>query len=424
MTAQLAHRRASAEVADLSSKFQAWEAGINEWVVERHREAKGVVIAALARAHHLQLGQPGTAKSYLVTTALSLIEGAKTMEVQLHGYSLMEDLYGPVSLKAMEEDRYLRKYETYLPWAHFVFADEIFKANPTLLNSNLWAFNERKYRHDGQIIDIPLISGFFASNEGPEDPTLQAFDDRIHLRYMVAPIREPSARLQMFRLRLRRHAEEKPAPVLTIDDIHTAHEYVDAVEVPDAVLEALNSLQEELALEQIRPTDRKFNDALRIIQATAVYNGRMKAVVDDMKLLSHMLWTNEKDRPVVAEKVMELANPIDKEATKLASDIEGLASQVEEVIAIEQKAIRVRRGVQLHNKMNEAHNELMELRARAKAEGLESEVAEEARKRLHSLTRRLLKKGFKVGQAPGEITEETLAGIIKDLREEDSDGQG
>lgn len=407
------------QVTALSEKFRTWEKRINEHVVERQREARGVVIATLARAHHLQLGPPGTAKSYLVTTALKMVSGAKTMEVLLHGYSVMEDLYGPISLKALDEDRYFRQTDTYVPWADFVFGDEIFKSNPTLLNTNLWAFNERKFRNDGKVESIPLISGFFASNEGPEDPTLQAFDDRIHLRYMVGPIREPANRLAMFKMRLAGRTEVEP--VLSIKDVREAHGHVDAVVVPDLVLEALNNLWEELNRVQIRPTDRKFNDALVIIQATAFYNGRTKATVDDMKMLRDMMWTNEKDRPVVAEKVTELANPIDKDAMRIAAGVEELAAQVEDIIAIEQKAIRVRRGTQLHNKMQEANEEILELRARARAEGTESEVVEETRKRLHSLTKRLLTRGFKIDKPANELDQATLMNLIRESQNDKDD---
>lgn len=408
------------QVADLSGKFRAWESGVRDLVVERDREIKGLIIATLARAHHLQLGPPGTAKSFLVTSALALVQNAISMEILLHGYSVMEDMYGPISLSALDEDRYLRKTEGYLPECDFLFADEVFKANPTMLNTNLWAFNERKFRNDGQVKRIPLISGFFASNEGPDDPILQAFDDRIHLRYMVQPIREPAARIQMFKARLARASRPVPEPVISIQDIRNAHVFVDQVKVPDAVMEALNNLQEELSRVQIVPTDRKLGEALIIIQATAFYNGRMTATVDDMKLLRDMLWSNPKDRPVVAEKVAELANPIDKEAGVLAQDIEQLAAQVEEIIGIESKAIRVRRGVQLHNKMEEANQELTELRRRAKAEGLESEVVEEARKRLHSLTKRLLTKGFKINKSASDLDQDTLLALIKD---NDDDGK-
>lgn len=403
------------EVADLALKFQTWNTEIRKRVLERRVETQGLVIAALSKSHHLQLGPPGIGKSFLVTTGLSMIEGAKTMEILLHGYSQMEDMYGPISLKALKDDHNLRKTESYVPWADFVFADEVFKANPTLLQTNLWAFNERKFRNDGKVEPIPLISAFFASNEGPEDPTLQAFDDRIHLRFQVAPIREASTRLAMFRNKLANL--EAPDPVLSIDDIRRAHEFVYEIEVPDFVLGALNDLFEELGKDQIVPTDRKMNDALGIIQATALYNGRATATVDDMSMLAHVFWTNEKDRPVVSEKVTDLANPIDKEATSLRNDIEALAREVEDIVVIEAKAVRIRRSVDQHDKLEEANSELLQLKARAKAEGVKSEVLQEAKARLHSVTERLLTKGFRYDKTASQLDKDELMRLIQESRE-------
>jgi MoxR-like ATPase len=411
------------EVTNLSRKFRDWEQAIKDRVVERDREARGVVIAAAARHHHLQLGPPGTAKSYMVTTGLSMVSDAVTMEILLHGYSVMEDMYGPVSLKALDEDRHLRKVDGYLPTCDFVFADEVFKANPTMLNTNLWAFNERRFRNDGRVHDIPLISGYFASNEGPEDPVLMAFDDRIGLRYLVKPIGDPVARRTMFEQRLARKARGRTAavPVITVEEIRRAHELVAAVEVPQGVLDALNDLYDELRTVQIHPTDRKMGDALDIIQATTFFNGRTVATIGDMGMLKDVFWTNPTDIPKVAEKVAELANPIDKAAQPVADSIEDLAAMVEEIIQIETKAIRIRRATQLHDKMEAASKELMELREEAERTGIESDVVARARRRLNVLTRRLLEKGFRIQAPPSKIGKDKLMDLVKEMRDEDPD---
>lgn len=410
----------TAETRNLTEKFQAWEAAVNSQVFERRREVKGMVVAVLARAHHLQIGSPGTAKSYLVTTGMSYLADAKFMDILLHGYSVIEDMYGPISLKALDEDRYLRKTEGYVPTVDFVFADEVFRGNPALLNTNLWAFNERKFRNDAQVFQIPLISAFFAANTGPEDPSLQAFDDRIHLRYKVGPLKEAAARSDMFRMRLKRASQPKPKPILTIEDIRRANELVATVYIPDSVLEALNDLYDELGTVQVVPTDRKMADSLQLIQATAFRAGRMSATIDDLGILSDVFWTDFKDIPAVQEKVMELARPIDKEAGVLAGGVEDLANQVEQIIVIESKPIRVRKSVQLHTKIEDANGEIKKLRARALEEGTPSEVADEALRRLHAITRQLLLKGFRVKSQDGKLDKEELLRMIKEIRDEDN----
>ncbi len=405
----------------LVEKFQNWDDAIKERVFERNKEIRGLVIAVLARAHHLQLGPPGTAKSYLVNTALSMVENAKTMKILLHGYSLPEELYGPLSFKAMEEDRIFRKTDTYIPWADFVFADEVFKANPSLLNTNLWAFNERKFRNDGKVSTIPLISAFFASNEGPQDEDLSAFDDRIHLRFYVNRIKEDGTRLAMYRMKLQ--GGEAPAPVLTVEEIREANELVCQVEVPDRTLESLNELGHELSKEKIYPTDRKFNDALRIIQATAFFSGRDVATNDDLSQLAHVFWGDPTQIPAVAEKVLDMLNPIDKKANELLQDIEKLSSKVEDCITIESSSLRVRKSMTIHESLSSANQELRELRKQAKEEGVKSEVLSSTRKRLNSITIRLLEKGFGYDKDGGGMSQQELVELIKQAREE-TDGDG
>jgi MoxR-like ATPase len=60
-------------------------------------------------------------------------------------------------MRALEEDKYVRQIEGYLPSATVAFIDEIFKANSAILNTLLTILNERLFDNGSSRIQVPLI---------------------------------------------------------------------------------------------------------------------------------------------------------------------------------------------------------------------------------------------------------------------------
>ena len=60
-------------------------------------------------------------------------------------------------MRALEEDKYVRQIEGYLPYAKVAFIDEIFKANSAILNTLLTILNERLFDNGSARIRVPLI---------------------------------------------------------------------------------------------------------------------------------------------------------------------------------------------------------------------------------------------------------------------------
>jgi hypothetical protein len=71
-----------------------------------------------------------------------------------------------LELAALDEGRYLREIDGYLPTAKVAFLDEVFKANSAILNALLTLLNERAFDQGADRIDVPLATLVAARRRG------------------------------------------------------------------------------------------------------------------------------------------------------------------------------------------------------------------------------------------------------------------
>src|SRR2546422_2287428 len=145
---------------------------LQQLFLERAELIDGALAALLAAQHILIIGPPGTAKSMLADELCRRITGATYFQWLLTKFTTPEELFGAVSLKALEADDYRRVTTHKLPEAHIAFLDEIFKASSPILNPILTLMNERRFHNGREGAEVPLLTPFAASNELPEDDEL------------------------------------------------------------------------------------------------------------------------------------------------------------------------------------------------------------------------------------------------------------
>ena len=116
------HDSASASTANdvPTASIRAAIDHVSTGLVERDTEARLLILAALAGEQILFLGPPGTAKSELARRLNSCLSGSRYFERLLTRFSVPEELFGPLSMRALEQDTYLRNTKGYLPSVRLV----------------------------------------------------------------------------------------------------------------------------------------------------------------------------------------------------------------------------------------------------------------------------------------------------------------
>lgn len=311
------------------NKIKDIETFLSSIYVEREEMIKGMLIAFIARQHVLFVGQPGTAKSAMVADLAKCITSTNYFQWLLTRFSTPEELFGPVSLKALEQDTYKRNTKNKLPEAHIGFVDEIFKSNSAILNALLTLANERLFYNNGGIVQSPLFSIVGASNEWPEDGEgLEALFDRFLLRYEIDYIQDGNSFVSMLQ---GTYPAQRPSITLAeLEQLQFQSEMM--VTVPKDIIELLRDIRDELRVQGIRPSDRRFRQVLSLLKASATLDGRDVVIRKDLIILVHSLWvtpeTNEREivRRTVHDRILD---PTQKEIADLTDIIKELARSID-----------------------------------------------------------------------------------------------
>lgn len=254
---------------------------------ERDEVIEGALCALLTGNHMLIIGPPGTAKSQLVHEVCKRIDGARYFQWLLTKFTTPEEIFGAVSLKGLENDEYRRVINGKIPEAHIAFLDEVFKASSSILNTLLTIMNERIFYNSTDVVQVPLISLFGASNELPsEEDELEALYDRFLLRYVVDYVKEDFRFLKML------HTEEIDEGVtsITLDEIQKCQSHVNDIPVPQHVIKLVSRLRSELKKKGIVLSDRRYKQSISLLRSKAYLSGRDEVIESDLNILENVLW--------------------------------------------------------------------------------------------------------------------------------------
>ena len=306
------------EADDLRKRLDRFRTSLGRFFVNKQELIDLMLVAAVAQEPLLLVGPPGTAKSAMIDMFARLID-AKYFEYLLTRFTEPNELFGPVDIAAFREGRYTRRLEGMLPTAEIVFLDEIFKSNSAILNSLLHVINERKFQNGPDVIQVPLISLYAASNEVPNDDNLAAMFDRFLVRvlsdnldsYHFHELMKKGVALELRKMTGRNvdgisAPVSNVRPVISARDLRAIQSNFDKFMVfPEEFLTKYKGLVFQIRSEGISVSDRRAVKLLKLFAASAVFDGRTRVHDGDFFVLRH-IWNNLDQ----VELLEEIVNPV------------------------------------------------------------------------------------------------------------------
>ncbi len=300
---------------DTREKIRELRSELESVFVEREAEIGGLITAMLAREHVLLIGPPGTAKSALARAFAASITGADHFERLLTRFSTPEELFGPISMSGLREDRYQRVSRGMIQRSHVAFLDEVFKANSAILNSLLGLINERRYDDGSGQCEAPLMLAIGASNELPEGEELSALYDRFLVRFWT---RYTDTQEAFEAVLFGADPVSRVKTRVGLGEWQRAQAEVAAMPVDvAAVSRALYSIRAELAAESIVVSDRRWRKCIQLMKAAAWLAGDAICGLDSMDVLPSALWNVPDQKAKIAKIVTRHIAPELATATEL-----------------------------------------------------------------------------------------------------------
>jgi len=248
-------------------------------------------ICLVARENAFLLGPPGTAKSAIVRALSQCIVDGNNFEYLLTRFTEPSEIFGPFDIRKLKEGELLTNTEGMMPEASLVFLDEIFNANSAILNSLLMALNERIFRRGRETRLLPALMFVGASNQLPQEETLNALLDRFLIRVncnYVAPDQLEQVLIQGWKQQKNPIQDSPSITPNAIKDLQAMSKNIDLSPIRAQYVDLIHSLRNT----GFSVSDRRAVKIQNLIAASALLADRQEVITSDLWVMRN-IWDTE-----------------------------------------------------------------------------------------------------------------------------------
>lgn len=311
---------------------------ISSGMHEREEIMAVALLGAFSGQNTFLFGPPGTAKSLISRRLACAFKEPSYFECLMNRFTEPSEVVGPVSVKALKEDKYTRKTEGYLPTADFAFLDEIWKSSPAILNTLLTIINEHIYRNGDEITQVPLKALIAASNETPqENQGLEALYDRFIIRMFVPPIQLKQNFDDLLSAKPNASSVEISSDLLiTQEEWMTWQKELHSVQLSKETMNIIHLIRNELSDKsgelKVYVSDRRWQRAAMLMKASAYFCDRTETNHSDAMLLKYCLWTTPDNREDITNIVKSAVTACGFDAPLNMAEIQKKKEKLEQEI--------------------------------------------------------------------------------------------
>jgi len=302
----------------LAAKIQSIVSDVLARHIGREDVIRATLLSLVSGRPAFFLGSPGVDKTGTVQALAGRITGASFYDALMPTVASADQLL--VESTSIEETtdaggaKQIRTRDQLgrAAAAHIVFADEIWKAEPRVLNTLIDLSKGDGVRHDGMLVKTPLLAFLSASNELPEsEGNLGAVWSRMTIRVVVQPL-DRSGKIGLVKARLgrdRQSAQTATSAQLTLNEVTLLRQARPFVKIPDDIVTVVLDILQELLDDKSADfawawaDDRRFGRLFDILQAKALLEGRQTVGKQDLAVLEWLLWDTPEQIPVVKAKL-------------------------------------------------------------------------------------------------------------------------